>query len=151
MQHRISAGALVEHEGRMLVVRHVRAHKYDFWVAPGGGVQGTEALAIAAAREVREESGLEVEPGSLLYIEELTQPGLRHCKFWFGARLLGGKLSTGSPEARAEYIAEAAWLLPSELKDRTVFPPVLNGQYWKDRPRHAQGPIHLGLRQMQFW
>ena len=63
-------------------MRHVRPGKYDFWVAPGGGVQDEEELSAAAQREVREETGLEVVAGKLLYIEELVQPDLRICKFW---------------------------------------------------------------------
>jgi 8-oxo-dGTP pyrophosphatase MutT (NUDIX family) len=34
------------------------------WVTPGGGVEGDEDLAVAASRELFEESGLEVPPTS---------------------------------------------------------------------------------------
>ena len=89
MNHRISSGALVENEGRLLLVRHRKEGEYDSWVAPGGGVQGSESLAAAAEREVREESGLEVVAERLVYVEEFHNPETRHCKFWFIARLLG--------------------------------------------------------------
>ena len=151
MQHRISAGAIVEEEGRILLVRHRRPQRYDFWVAPGGGVKEAEELRVAAVREVREESGLEIEPLELVYIEELVDPETRHCKFWFTARLLGGTLSTRHPEATAEYIIDAAWLSRSEMEGKVVFPPVLAEQYWSDKNRGFSGPIHLGLRPMEFW
>jgi len=151
MQHRISSGVIVEHRNRILLVRHVRPRRYDFWVAPGGGVQGSEDLSAAAVREVREESGLEVAATELLYIEELLQPGIRHCKFWFRGRLLGGELSTAAPEAQAEYITEAAWLLRDELRGKTVFPPVLESSYWVDTKLGTNGPMHLGIRHMEFW
>ena len=151
MQHRISAGVLVEDQNRVLVVRHVRPGRYDFWVAPGGGVQQSEELSTAAEREAREESGLEVRAEDLLYIEELIQPGTRHCKFWFRGRLVGGELSAAAPEAKAEYIAEAAWRTREELRGKVVFPPVLESRFWEDRTHKLAGPVHLGLRHMEFW
>jgi 8-oxo-dGTP diphosphatase len=151
MQHRISAGIIVEHQDRILVVRHVRPGRYDFWVAPGGGVQESEELSIAAEREAREESGLEVKAGEILYIEELIQPGTRHCKFWFRGHFSGGELSTEAPEAKAEYITEAAWLTRDEIRGKVVFPPVLESQFWDERAQKVVRPIHLGLRHMEFW
>ena len=151
MQHRLSAGILVEYEDRLLLVRHVRPGRYDFWVAPGGGVQGSEELSTAAQREVREETGLEVAANKLLYIEELWEPELRICKFWFTGHLCGGEISVAAPEAKAEHITEAAWLSRAELQTKTVFPPVLLAQYWEDRNKVHIGPMHLGLRRMEFW
>ena len=152
MQHRISAGAIVENAaGQLLLVRHVLPGKYDFWVAPGGGVQGREELAAAATREVREETGLHVAIGSLAYIEEFANPDTRHVKFWFTARLVGGSLSADAPEAKAEHIIEAAWLSRSDLGARTVFPLVLSDRYWDDRTRGFTTPAYLGLRTMEFW
>jgi ADP-ribose pyrophosphatase YjhB (NUDIX family) len=151
MQHRISSGMIVERGGRLLLVRHVKPGAYDFWVAPGGGVQGTESLADAARREVREETGLTVEPQQLAYIEELAGPKTRHCKFWFIGTYFEGELSVAAPEAQSEFIVEAAWLSRPELKGKIVFPPVLEGRYWQDRQsdRHVL-PVHLPLRHMEF-
>lgn len=151
MKHRISAGAIVEDGGRVLLVRHVRPERYDFWVAPGGGVHDNEELEVTVVREVREESGLDVEPLKLIYIEELLDPDTRHCKFWFTARLLGGTLSTSHPEATSEFIVDAAWLSRSELDGKIVFPPVLAQRYWEDKALGFNGPAHLGLRRMEFW
>ena len=80
MKHRIAAGIIVEHEGRILVVRHRKPGAYDFWVAPGGGAEGAEDLLATARREVFEECGLHVEPLQIAYIEELLNPQTRECK-----------------------------------------------------------------------
>jgi 8-oxo-dGTP diphosphatase len=128
MKHRLSAGALVEHEGKLLLVRHKKEAQYDFWVAPGGGVQSTEELVHAAQREVREETGLSVEIGQMLYVEEFHNPDVRHCKFWFAGKLIGGKLSTSAPEATSEYIVEAAWHSRDQVASLEVFPSVLRGR-----------------------
>ena len=150
MRHRISAGAIVESEGRLLLVRHQRPGRYDFWVAPGGGVTGDESLEAAAVREVREETGLVVRVSKLLYIEELADAGCRYVKFWHAASLVGGTLDTSHHEAVAEYIVQAAWLAPEECQGLTVYPPVLTGRYWSDRSAGFPGVVHLPLRQMEF-
>jgi ADP-ribose pyrophosphatase YjhB (NUDIX family) len=101
VKHRISAGALVEQGGRLLLVRHRKPGAYDFWVAPGGGTHGDEELADTARREVREETGLDVRPERLVYVEEFHSPDTRYCKFWFTAALVGGQLDVTGPDAAA--------------------------------------------------
>jgi 8-oxo-dGTP diphosphatase len=149
--HRISAGAIVESDGRILLVRHCRPGRYDFWVCPGGGVQDDEELADAAVREVREECGLEVRVSKLLYVEELINPECRHVKFWFAGERVAGALNTTQREALAEHIVQAAWLSLPELQGKRVFPPVLEGRYWQDRDRGFPQPVQLPLRRMEFW
>ncbi|GAA6140641.1 NUDIX hydrolase [Hydrogenophaga sp. 5NK40-0174] len=151
MKHRISAGALVEEHGRLLLVRHRRPKVYDFWVAPGGGVKGTETLAAAAEREVREETGLSVVAQKLVYVEEFFNPETRYCKFWFVARLAGGELSVDNPEAAAEQIVDAAWHTEEQVRSLQVFPAVLHGRFWKDRAAGFPCLEHLGQREMAFW
>jgi len=150
-RHRISAGALVEHEGRLLMVRHVVPGRYDFWVAPGGGVKGGESYEEAAAREVLEETGLTVRIGRLLYIEDLVNPECRFVKFWFAAQMVDGSISTAHPEAAAEHITEAAWLLPAEFQGKVVFPAVLSERYASDQALGFPSPVRLPLRTMAFW
>jgi 8-oxo-dGTP diphosphatase len=151
MKHRIAAGVIVEEEGRILLVRHTKPGVYDFWVAPGGGAEGTEDLLAAAKREVFEECGLHVEPLQLAYIEELSKPHTRECKVWFTGRVIGGNINASSSEAAQEHIAEAAWLSRSEFEGKTVFPPMLHGDYWQDKQRGFAFPRYVGLRAMEVY
>ena len=58
-----SAGACVrDAEGRILLLRR----SDGLWSVPGGGLEPGERLDQAVAREVREETGLEVEPTALI-------------------------------------------------------------------------------------
>ena len=131
------------------MVHHVRPGRYDFWVAPGGGVKGEESYEEAASREVWEETGLRVEMDRLLYIEDLFNPECRYVKFWFLANLTGGSFDFSHPEAKLEHITEAAWLEPSELAGREVYPEFLLGRYASDRAAGFPSIIRLPMRRMK--
>ena len=150
-RYRISAGAIVEDQDRVLLVRHVVPGRYDFWVAPGGGVKDEESYEEATTREVWEETGLKIKVGRLLYIEDLVNPECRFVKFWFAAQLIGGTLDVTHPEARAEHVVEAAWLRPEEFQGKAVFPEVLAGRYATDKEADFPGVIRLPMRRMEFW
>ena len=49
----------------MLIVRRARPPAHGLYTLPGGGVELGETLEQAAVREVREETGLDIEPIAL--------------------------------------------------------------------------------------
>lgn len=151
MKHRIAAGVIVENEGRILLVRHKKYGVYDFWVAPGGGAQGAEDLLTTAKREVFEECGLYVEHLQLAYIEEFSNSHMRECKVWFTGQVVGGVINTTASEAVQEHIIEAAWLSPNEFEGKTIFPPMLYSDYWKDKVNGFASPRYVGLHAMEFY
>lgn len=148
VQHRISAGAIVWHESRLLMVRHMKPGAYEFWVCPGGGVEADESLEAAAEREVFEETGLQTKAGPLAYIEELLSPERRVVKFWFLAQVLGGSLDHRHPEAGAEHIVEAAWRTPQQLMQGLVFPSFVQQRFFDDLRAGFLAPIRLPLAPM---
>ncbi len=151
MQHRISAGAIIQREDRLLLVRHVVQGKYDFWVCPGGGVKGSESLEEAARREAKEETGLDVQVTKLAYFEEFFNPDGRFLKFWFLAHPLSGELNVSHPDTVAEHIVEAAWLKHDELQGKAVFPPVIVQRFREDAAAGFKEVVRLPLRAMNVW
>jgi 8-oxo-dGTP diphosphatase len=68
----VAVGAVVVHERALLMVRRGREPHEGRWTIPGGRVEVGEYLNAAVAREVREETGLEVEVGQLLGVFEVV-------------------------------------------------------------------------------
>jgi ADP-ribose pyrophosphatase YjhB (NUDIX family) len=68
-------GAVVVHEGRLLVVRRGHDPGRGLWSVPGGRVEAGESLEAACAREVLEETGLRVRVGAVVGRVERAAPG----------------------------------------------------------------------------
>ena len=71
------ATALVTREGRLLLLREPDD---DLFGLPGGGIEGGEDPSLAAARELREETGLEARRTDYLfdYCEFFGDQGIDH-------------------------------------------------------------------------
>jgi len=123
-KHRISAGAIVIHGGRILLARYGDRSGKSSLVGPGGGVLSDEGINEAAIREVREETGLRVRPYRILVVEDLFSRRYRMVKIWLLCELIGGRLRN-TQGAIDEGITEVGWYRKNQLQNEVVYPTIL--------------------------
>ena len=68
-QIRTSAKAVIIQNGKLLAIK-LSDGREEWYILPGGGQDGEETLPETAEREVREETGIEIKCGELLFAIE---------------------------------------------------------------------------------
>ena len=58
LEPRIRVSAVLRWEDRVLLCRHEKSGRGEYWLLPGGGVNGGESLVEALRRELEEEVGI---------------------------------------------------------------------------------------------
>jgi ADP-ribose pyrophosphatase YjhB (NUDIX family) len=96
--------------GRLLMVQRGTEPGRGLWSVPGGRLETGETARQATAREVREETGLEVEVGRLLGRVDRPGPGrpgsdrVVYQIDDFACMVTGGRLTVGSDAADARWV-----------------------------------------------
>lgn len=109
------AGALVIRNGKVLLVRRRIAPFHGYWDIPGGFCEADEHPTETALREVREETGLEVELTGMLGLWLDQYEGSFTLNVYYLARPLGRRLRVGDDADGA------AWFAPTALPSRIAF------------------------------
>jgi 8-oxo-dGTP diphosphatase len=107
-RHSVSvAAAVIDQDGRLLAVRR---RDNGHWEPPGGVLELDETIPAGLVREVREETGLEVEPEALTGVYKNMRRGIV-------ALVFRSRIVAGEPRATNE-VVEVAWLTPDEVRER---------------------------------
>jgi ADP-ribose pyrophosphatase YjhB (NUDIX family) len=98
----VSAAAIVERDGSILMIRDTAQRQL---VLPGGHLRWRESVAEGVRREVREETGYDVEPESVISVQSgtpsSTDTGI--VRIVMSARIVGGR-ERSSAEGDVEWV-----------------------------------------------
>jgi 8-oxo-dGTP diphosphatase len=110
----VGVGGVVVDNGRALIVKRAHEPRKGEWSLPGGIVELGETLVEAARREIKEETGLDVEVGEVLEVFDRVHRLDGRIQYHFVivdylCRPIGGTLQAGDD---AEGVA---WVTADEI------------------------------------
>lgn len=103
----IGVRVLVEHEGKVLLIKHSYRKGYYF---PGGGVKRGEEFSQACIREVFEETGLVIDKMQLVSVYRNFLESKNNCVLIYRA---GSVINPQELKADGVEIVEAIWVNPT--------------------------------------
>lgn len=118
----LAASAAIVRNGRVLVVRRARAPANGVFSLPGGVVETGETLHEAVAREVREETGLTIEPVALAgFRETIVRDKDNRVERHFVILPFAARWIAGEPVLNDE-LSEWRWVSQEELAALSTTP-----------------------------
>jgi len=110
----VGVGALIFQDRRILMAQRGKEPLKGWWSLPGGALETGELLADAVRREVREETGLEIEPLRVFEIferiirDDAGAPEYHYVLIDYVCRVSGGTLCAGDDVCRVEWMERGA-------------------------------------------
>lgn len=126
----VGVGALIFDRGRVLLVRRGHAPSLGEWSIPGGALEIGETLADGVKREVREETGLVVEPlATVDVVDRIARDDAGRVQFHY---VLVDFLCrvTGGSEACADDAVGLRWAAMDELEEVASFTQEVIRKAW---------------------
>jgi len=113
----LAVSAAIVRDGKVLAVRRARSPALNLYTLPGGGVEIGETLHEAVIREVREETGLDVEPVTLAGEREvIVRDAQGQVERHFVILCFAARWRAGEPVLNDE-LDDARWIDPAEIEN----------------------------------
>jgi 8-oxo-dGTP diphosphatase len=106
----VGVGVVVWQDERVLLIRRGRAPRLGQWGLPGGAQSAGETLFEAAAREVLEETGLEVVPHAVVTaLDSISRDDAGEVQFHYTLVEVVAECGPGEPKASDDAM-DARWV-----------------------------------------
>jgi 8-oxo-dGTP diphosphatase len=140
----VGIGAVIVEDGRVLLVRRGHEPLKGHWSLPGGVLEVGESLHAGLVREVKEETGLTVEPIELIeLLDRIHRDGERIRYHYVIAdylcRIAGGALQAASDADEVRWVERAEWNSHSALVLDPVTVRVIENGWQLARGRLKKG------------
>jgi ADP-ribose pyrophosphatase YjhB (NUDIX family) len=111
----LAVSAAIFRDGKVLVVRRARKPALNLYTMPGGVVEAGETLAEAVAREVREETALQIEVLTLAgHREAVMRDAQGRVERHFVIMCFAARWVSGEPVLNEE-LDDARWVDPADI------------------------------------
>jgi 8-oxo-dGTP diphosphatase len=116
----VGVGAIVVDDARVLLVRRGTEPLKGRWTLPGGMLEVGEVLTSGVIREVREETGLDVEPVELVELLDRIHREEGRVRYHYViadylCRVTGGELRAASDAEAVRWVERCEWSSHSAL------------------------------------
>ncbi len=116
------ARVIILDNGKLLLIHRFKKGK-EYWVLPGGAIEGRETPEQTAIREIKEETNLDIELKELLW--EIQEEYNSNYGYYFLAKSFKGEQRFGGPETEKQsednkYSLE--WVSLEKLKEILFYP-----------------------------
>ena len=139
----VGVGGVVVHEDHVLLVQRGHEPALGQWSIPGGLIDVGETLREAVIREVREETGLEVEPIELIELLDRIHRQDGRVRYHYViadylCRVAGGTLGAGSDAAAVRWAERSEWNSHSALRLDPITTRVIETAWQRARTIEGQ-------------
>ncbi len=110
-----ATGVLIENNSLLLVKQKLSNNRN--WSLPGGRVEPGETLEQALIREMKEETGLDVEPIRMLYVCDVAASGNTVLHITFLTKRIGGEIMLPTNEFDENPIHDVRFIPIDELTE----------------------------------
>lgn len=110
----VGVGAVLVHEGRVLLIRRGKEPLRGRWVVPGGTVEVGETLEDALVREILEETGLVVRPREVVAVFDRIERDGEGVRYHYVIIDYLCEYVSGTPRAASD-AEDVAFVSPAEL------------------------------------